>query len=157
MGSVIQGLDTLPAQIFRDFKPIFDDLLPGWAITGEYNLQPGASTQRGAAQLQLLMQSGNHKWINDAVAELFEHPDWIAAEHIQGKRTQMLSALVQFMSEASGPGALASGGARTGNFIAFSSLSDPHLIAKLGVTVTGAITPKLTSPSPCSPHRAARH
>jgi hypothetical protein len=25
------------------------------------------------------------------------------------------------------------------------------------VTVTGAITPKLTSPSPCSPHRAARH
>lgn len=63
---VIQGLDTIPKQIARDFKDEFDKYLPGWAGTGEYNFKPGANNAKAASQLGITLRNGSHPWINDA-------------------------------------------------------------------------------------------
>lgn len=124
---LFQGLDTVPGEIFRDpvIRGFFRDFLPGWSGDGVYNFQPGAATQKIAAQLQIPLQNGSHRWINDAIKELFDdgkgnvNPRWLAAN--ADEKTRMLSALVNFMHEASGPEAIANGGGKTGSFIAYSS------------------------------------
>ena len=44
---VIQGRDTIPREIQKLFKPLFDEFLPGWAGTGEYNFKPENSVILG--------------------------------------------------------------------------------------------------------------
>lgn len=42
----IQGMDTIPKEIARDFLPLFEKYLPGWSVDGKYNFQAGASCRR---------------------------------------------------------------------------------------------------------------
>ena len=49
-----------------------------------------------------------------------------------------LAQLINFMSDASSPNALASGPSKTGGFIAYSSRSDPNLIKAFGGQPTAA-------------------
>lgn len=57
----IQGMDTIPREIARDFAPLFERHLPGWDVNGATNFQAGGSTQRVASQLKLPMHSGSNK------------------------------------------------------------------------------------------------
>lgn len=139
---IIQGLDTIPKEIQRDFFEIFKDRLPGWSGAGEYNFRPGAVTQMASAQLGVLMQNGSHPWINNQLRALLEDPEF--TNLLPDEKTKRLAALVNFMSEAHNPEALASGGAKTGGYIAFSSRSDPNLIAKLNYQPTTAQMKLLT-------------
>lgn len=66
----IQGHDIVPQQIGEDYSDLFRDSLPGWALDREYNYTAAASTQRAALQLETLLHSGPHKWINDALESM---------------------------------------------------------------------------------------
>ena len=118
-----QGLDTIPWAVFRDNRIFFETYLPNWSNTGEYNLQVGATNIRLAQQLGLPMQSGPHPWINTPLDRIIKEIK-AGPEHL---KTPHLVAVAQFMYEASGAEAIASGGSRTGNWIGFASLSDPDL------------------------------
>ena len=67
MPSMIQGLDTIPQATAKEFIKLFSDYLPGWNVNGIYNYQAGAASQQAAGQLELLMQYGEHPWINNGI------------------------------------------------------------------------------------------
>ena len=64
----LQAHDGIPREILRieAFADMFEMYLPGWAVNGEYNYRISASTQKGTIQLQQIMHSGQHPWINAA-------------------------------------------------------------------------------------------
>ena len=73
MPSVIVGMDTIPVEIHTtdpDTGALFKRFLPGWEGAGEYNFRAGTSSQRAAAQLEVLMQSGPHPYINNQIKVL---------------------------------------------------------------------------------------
>ena len=47
---LLQGLDTIPQQIARDFVRDFGIHLPGWQVNGAYNYQIGAQTQTNGSR-----------------------------------------------------------------------------------------------------------
>ena len=128
MPSVIVGMDTIPVEIHTtdpDTGALFKRFLPGWEGAGEYNFRAGTSSQRAAAQLEVLMQSGPHPYINNQIRALLKGAEFAGLD--DPEKTRRLAALVNFMGEASGTSAITSKGARTGGYVAFSSASDPHL------------------------------
>jgi hypothetical protein len=60
MAAGLQGMDTIPKAIFRDFKAIFDDYLPGFSADGIYNYALGAETAIAAEQAGIPMHLGSH-------------------------------------------------------------------------------------------------
>ena len=58
--SVIQGFDTIPRGLVAEFGGLFQRLLPDGSINAQYNFQAGASTQKAAAQLNVLVQNASH-------------------------------------------------------------------------------------------------
>ena len=104
MPSMIQGLDTIPQAIAKEFVKLFSKYLPGWNVNGIYNYQAGTASQQAAGQLELLMQYGEHPWINKALKTLLM--DLENNPIYAGKQTQYLAALVKFMYEANGTQAL---------------------------------------------------
>jgi hypothetical protein len=97
--SIVHGLDTIPRQIFRDFPEIFSKYLPNWSITGEYNFQAGASTQKAAAQLELL----NYGDTNYGDTILIRYDDTLARKPLSSHTPAMesLPSLISIMSSES--------------------------------------------------------
>ena len=125
-----QGLDTLPWKVWKANEDFFTEYLPNWSPNAVHNLQVGVTNPRLAEQLGLPMQNGSHPWINNPLKKIIADIQAGPKEF----RTRDLAAVVQFMYEASGAEALASGGSRTGGWIGYSSASDPDL-ARRAATV----------------------
>jgi hypothetical protein len=130
----LQAHEKFPKGVFEKNKTLFNKLLPGWNPLGEYNLAPAASTQMAAKQLDLFVHSGSHSWINDGILDLIKDNKFDGLP--EANKRVYLAALVNFMSEAGSPEALASGGAKTGGFVAFTSKRDPELLQKFGTQPT---------------------
>lgn len=128
MGSQgVQAHDIIPLQVYKRFKDDFIDFLPGWSTAGEYNYKASPSTQIAARQMNSLLHSGSHPWINKTLITLLERPEFVNAT--DEVKTVRLAQLVNFMSEASD---LEAKGAKTGGYVAFTSRRDPTLIAEKG-------------------------
>jgi hypothetical protein len=56
----IQGLHTLPQQIWDDFELVFEKFLPGWNINGIYNLQAWRKRGRYPFQRCFIVLSPSH-------------------------------------------------------------------------------------------------
>jgi hypothetical protein len=70
----IQGQDIIPLEIWNRFKPLFEQYLPGYKPNAIYNFAAAPSTQLASVQLNKLLHSGSHPWINDAIKDLFTKP-----------------------------------------------------------------------------------
>jgi hypothetical protein len=70
MATGIQGMDTVPQEIAKDFAPLFEKYLPGFSARGIYNYQAGAETAAAALQLGRPMHFGSHPWINDTLRRI---------------------------------------------------------------------------------------
>jgi hypothetical protein len=137
MGSEsIQAHDNVPRQIAKLFAEEFADFLPGWDVKGEYNYAARTSTQLGSLQINKLMHSGPHAWINDALFKLLDGAEFRG--FTDEVKTLRLAQLVNFMHEAGSDANFASGGAKTGGYISYSSKADPALIEKFGRTPSQA-------------------
>jgi hypothetical protein len=66
----IQGQDIIPLEVWQKFQDVFAKYLPGWQTSGAYNYATMASTPLGAVQLNTLLHSGQHRWINQALIHL---------------------------------------------------------------------------------------
>jgi hypothetical protein len=70
--SAQQGLDTIPTAIAKKYARLFEDFLPGWSKFGEYNFQPGVTNPKAGKQAGVLVQNGQHNWINDQLDRMME-------------------------------------------------------------------------------------
>ena len=70
MGQRIQGHDIIPKALFRPLGGVIQNWLPGWSGSVVYNFDARASSQMAAAQLDILLHSGPHKWLNDSMRPL---------------------------------------------------------------------------------------
>lgn len=95
----MQGHDIVPKEIARNFGRLFADFLPGWAVAREYNYTAAASTQRAALQLETLLHSGSHSWINDNLTKMLERLEGLS----DAEKTVRLGALVNYLHAAVDP------------------------------------------------------
>ena len=85
------------------------------------------------------MVRSHAKWRKDSliyVIALLESSEFTSLD--EDLKRVRLAQLINFMSDASSPNALASGPSKTGGFIAYSSRSDPNLIKAFGGQPTAA-------------------
>jgi hypothetical protein len=122
----IQGHHLLVQELIN--SPLgqnFIDYLPGWDVNGEYNFGARASNNKIAAQLQIGMHLGSHKWLNEALKDLFQDSTFVNAS--ANEKTKMLGGLVNVLLEAEDPT-----GVKTNGFFNATSRSDPHLLKDIG-------------------------
>lgn len=118
----IQAHDGIPNAVARDFRGLLERYLPDWSVDGEYNYRASASTQRAAVQLETIMHSGSHPWINDALNNLLNGFEQKVAPDVRSER---LAQLVNYIHESQNLDNLNPNG-KTGGYVAFTSRSDPY-------------------------------
>jgi len=128
MAQVVQGHHVIPQAIYRDFRSLFDQGLPGWNIDGDYNLDARPTSMIGSAQLDAPRHSGNHKALNDALEDLLTD---LQKNYPPSDWSNRLGQLVNFLEDGNNLQNLAAN-SPTGGFVAFTNLKDPHLIQELG-------------------------
>jgi hypothetical protein len=75
MTTSLQGHDLVPREILvtnRETAALFRKYLPGYSVDGVYNFVVTGDNPAAALQLNKLVHSGEHKWLNDALKELLE-------------------------------------------------------------------------------------
>lgn len=115
----LQGQDIIPIQVWQDFKKIFDSYLPGWQTSGAYNYKATASVPLAALQLDTLVHSGQHPWINKALGRLLSAAEFVDA--LPEVKTLRLSQLVNYMWEAQKFD-------NPDKYVAYANRTDPRLI-----------------------------
>lgn len=131
MVTSLQGHDLVPREILDLKNPtglLFEKYLPGYSVNGTYNFVVTGDNPAAALQLNKLVHSGEHEWLNKALKDLLETFETDVPE---AERPKRLAGLVNFLAEASDPDGNPNGN-KTGGFIAHTSLADPTLVIANG-------------------------
>lgn len=67
----LQGHDLIPRELFREdliTADIFEKYLPGHSVNGAYNFVAAADNPTASLQLDTLLHSGSHSWLNDSLS-----------------------------------------------------------------------------------------
>ena len=73
MTTSLQGHDLVPREILVKYEltaNIFAKYLPGYSVNGAYNFVVTGDNPAAALQLNKLVHSGEHDWLNEALKDL---------------------------------------------------------------------------------------
>ncbi len=118
MTTSLQGHDLVPRGILKagsETGDLFATYLPGYSVNGAYNFVVTGDNPAAALQLNKLLHSGSHPWLNDALTDLLED---FEAEIPEAERPKRLAGLVNFLAEASDPERLPHCARRCGRVLA---------------------------------------
>ncbi|MEM6478740.1 MAG: hypothetical protein AAF647_06810, partial [Pseudomonadota bacterium] len=133
--SNVQAHDLFPREFHNGaFGSALKMVLPGLSFNAEYNYSLSGSTQLSSLQLDTLLHSGSHPWINRAIrqleAEFNAFPDDV--------KTLRAAQFMNYLREAADPGNFNTPGSATNGFVAFTSRTDPRAIEYFGGPPTRA-------------------